>query len=134
MHFKPNAEKLTDFRTRLTSFKTNLNFLLIHQGVLIASANATTLRGIEAKIDKLSHFFAELKDEPEAVAEDFIASNGGEDNVLEVSHTRAIPQYFDQYFQNDTLIDQLAKRLNLQLTSSILRAVKEGADESFNQS
>ncbi|KIK63515.1 hypothetical protein GYMLUDRAFT_469088 [Collybiopsis luxurians FD-317 M1] len=118
MHFKPNAEKLTDFSTRLASLKTNLNLLLTHQGVLIASANATTLRGIEEKIDKLSHFFAELKDEPEAVAEDFIARNGGEDNVLE----------------NDALIDQLAKKLNLQLTSSILRAVKEGADESFRQS
>ncbi len=86
IHFKPNSEKLDDFHGRLASFKGDLTLLLTQQAVLITSSNTSTLKGIEDKIGKMYSFFAGLKDEPEAVAEDFITRNGGEDAVLQVSY------------------------------------------------
>ena len=85
MHFKSNSEKLEDFHKQLSIFKENLNLLLTQQAVLITSANTTTLKGIEDKISKMYLFFAELKDEQEAVAEDFLSQNGGEEAVERVS-------------------------------------------------
>lgn len=85
MNFKPNSEKLGDFHGRLASFKGDLTLLLTQQAVLITSSNTTTLQGIEDKIDKMFSYYAGLKDEPEAIAEEFIIRNGGEDAVLKVS-------------------------------------------------
>ena len=82
--YKPNAEKLDGFHGRLASFKSDLTLLLTQQSVLITSSNTTTLLGVEDKIDKMYAFFAGLKDEREAFAENFIKSNGGEDAVLKV--------------------------------------------------
>ncbi len=85
IHFKPNSEKLDDFHGRLASFKGDLTLLLTQQAVLITSSNTSTLKGIEDKIVKMYSFFAGLKDDSEAVAEDFVVRNGGEDAVLRVS-------------------------------------------------
>lgn len=84
MNFKPNSEKLDDYHGRLASFKSQLTLLLTQQAVLITSLNTTTLKGIEDKIDKMFSYYAGLKDESEAIAEDFVARNGGEDAVLMV--------------------------------------------------
>ncbi|KLO11799.1 hypothetical protein SCHPADRAFT_455148 [Schizopora paradoxa] len=118
LNFKPNSEKLEDFHQQLASFKSDLTLLLTQQAVLITSSNTTSLKSIEGKIDQMFAFYAGLKDETETTSEEFIARNGGEDNVL----------------MNDALIEELARKLDVQLTSSILRAVKEGADESFRRS
>ena len=81
---KPNSEKLDDYHGRLASFKDDLTLLLTQQAVLITSSNKTSLLDIEDKIDKMYSYYAGLKDEREAMAEDFIARNGGEDAVLKV--------------------------------------------------
>lgn len=135
LNFKPNSEKLDDFLERLASFKSDLTLLLTQQTVLISSSNTTSLNSIEDKIEKMFAFYAGLKDETESTAEEFIAHNGGEDNVLMVKC------YFISFFnviltrtQNDELIEELARKLKVDLTSSILKAVKEGADESFRRS
>ncbi|KLO11793.1 hypothetical protein SCHPADRAFT_891325 [Schizopora paradoxa] len=118
INIKPNSEKLDDYHGRLTSFKGDLTLLLTQQAVLITSSNKTSLLNIEDKIDQMYSYYAELKDEREAIAEDFIARNGGENAVL----------------KNDGLIETLAQQLELQLSSSVIRAVKEGFDESIKQS
>ena len=85
MHGKSNTEKLKGFQMELSTFKEDLNLLLTHQAVLITSANTTTLKGIEDKISKMYLFFAELKDEQEAIAEEFVSRNGGEEAIEKVS-------------------------------------------------
>ncbi|KIK63511.1 hypothetical protein GYMLUDRAFT_988437 [Collybiopsis luxurians FD-317 M1] len=117
LHFKRNAEKLADFHQRLADWKTSFNNLLTGQVLLISSTNTTTLRGVDEKLKNLYPVFAKIQDEQEAIATAFIDHNGGEGRVLE----------------NDALIGELAKKLDVQLTPSLLRAVKESAEESFKQ-
>ncbi|KAH9994636.1 hypothetical protein BJV77DRAFT_1066635 [Russula vinacea] len=118
LYSKTNKDSLQDFTNRLVALKNDLIALLSQQAVLMLSAHTDTLSRIESRLAKDHEFYAAVSDASEDSAATFVSSHGGVEKVR----------------TSDELLEELATTVGESLTPSILRAIKEGAEEAFKQS
>jgi hypothetical protein len=118
LYSKTNKDSLQDFTNRLVALKNDLIALLSQQAVLMLSTHTDTLSRIESRLAKDHEFYAAVSDTSEDSAATFVSSHGGVEKVR----------------MSDELLEQLATTVGESLTPSIIRAIKEGAEEAFKQS
>ncbi|KAH9960627.1 hypothetical protein BC827DRAFT_1268032 [Russula dissimulans] len=115
---KSNRDSLQSFSDRLAGLKNDLTSLLSQQTVLVLKTHTDTLSRIESRLVKNRQFYATISDRSEDSATAFVSRHGGEDAVR----------------THDGLLKQLAETVGENLNASILRTVKEGAEETLKQS